>query len=543
MKKFFLPANINRFFLWLEIALLALLALASVWPWLVGPGVPYTHDGENHLLRAYNSAAALREGQWPPRWAGYLDNGFGNPVFIFHNPLPHLLSAPLVWLGLPPKLVLGIPFALAAIASAFGWHRLLIKKSWLTRWSTYLLWFGSSYWLSTSVYRGNIGEALALGLGLLSLSLITEKIWWQVPVWTALLLAHNLFGPVFWVLTIMWGLYAVWQFPQLKRSLLISAIASLLMSLWFWIPALAELGYTVLQSDDLATKAYQHTLTLNQSLFDFLRQGFSVPGLTDELGIGMGWSWLAMIIVLITSQVTAKRKQKSTWLLISGVSVLFSLSISISGFVWMWLPGISIWQFPWRLLALVLFGSLLAWQDAAEIISLKGKIIVFAMALFAAQGIFTAPLDWRNSDPASYLFSPHTSTTRNETRPRTAAVEKPQIEPSKPTIATGSGEISNLEWRGSRHEFAITASEPLIVQEPTWIFPGWETLVNGTKVNYLNDHQFNGTIVYQVEKSSEPQQVVTRFTSKTPARISGLFLSLFGFVLWLIISFKEWREE
>lgn len=543
MKKFIHLIKINKIFLWLEMALLGFLALTSVWPWLIGPGVPYTHDGENHLLRAYNSAAALREGQWPPRWAGYLDNGFGNPVFLFHNPLPHLLSAPLVWMKLPPKLVLGIPFAIAALASAFGWHRLVMKKSWLVRWSIFLLWFGSSYWLSTSVYRGNIGEALALGLGLLSLSLIKEKIWWQVPVWTALLLAHNLFGPILWMASVSWGLFSVWQLPQKRKSIVLSALLSLLMSLWFWLPALVELEYTVLRNDELATKAYQHTLTFNQAVFDFLRPGFSVLGRTDELGVGLGWAWITMISVVVISVVSSKRRAFSTWVLLLGSFLLLVLTLSLSNIVWVWLPGISIWQFPWRLLALALIGSLLAWQDASVSVGMKGKIIVFAVALFVSKSILTAPLDWRNSHSASYLYSPHSSTTRNETRPRAAAIEKPQMAPNMPAIASGSGEISNLVWRGSRHEYLVLANEATIVQEPTWFFPGWETKVNGIKVGYISDPSFSGTIAYQVEKNSKPQRVVTQFTNKTPARIVGLLLSLFGLATWLIISYKELREK
>lgn len=44
-------------------------------------GFPYTHDGENHLARFANYKLALKEGQFPPRWAPNLMNHSGYPVF------------------------------------------------------------------------------------------------------------------------------------------------------------------------------------------------------------------------------------------------------------------------------------------------------------------------------------------------------------------------------------------------------------------------------------------------------------------------------
>ena len=60
--------------------------------WL--PGFPYTHDGENHLARIANYAVALRQGQFPPRWAPSFWAGYGYPVFNFNYPLLNIAAVP-----------------------------------------------------------------------------------------------------------------------------------------------------------------------------------------------------------------------------------------------------------------------------------------------------------------------------------------------------------------------------------------------------------------------------------------------------------------
>src|SRR5258708_2749738 len=57
-------------------------------------GFPYTHDGENHLARFANYALAIREIQFPPRFAPNLFNHYGYPVFNFNYPLANILSLP-----------------------------------------------------------------------------------------------------------------------------------------------------------------------------------------------------------------------------------------------------------------------------------------------------------------------------------------------------------------------------------------------------------------------------------------------------------------
>src|SRR5260370_42055205 len=81
----------------------------------VHAGFPYTHDGENHLARFANYMLAVRELQFPPRWAPNLFSHFGYPVFNFNYPLANILSLPFSLARLNYELT----FKILAISAVF----------------------------------------------------------------------------------------------------------------------------------------------------------------------------------------------------------------------------------------------------------------------------------------------------------------------------------------------------------------------------------------------------------------------------------------
>ena len=69
--------------------LLALLICLSLLP-LIGlfpTGIPWTHDGKDHVVRIANFYQNLQEGNLVPRWGENLNWGYGHPVMMFLYPL------------------------------------------------------------------------------------------------------------------------------------------------------------------------------------------------------------------------------------------------------------------------------------------------------------------------------------------------------------------------------------------------------------------------------------------------------------------------
>ncbi|KKS45471.1 MAG: hypothetical protein UV09_C0037G0003 [Candidatus Gottesmanbacteria bacterium GW2011_GWA2_42_18] len=76
---------------WL-ILLFILVASAFTLKDLYKPGFYTSHDGPHQIVRFYYYDQLLREGQFPPRWVGGLNYGFGYPLFIFSYHLPWVLA-------------------------------------------------------------------------------------------------------------------------------------------------------------------------------------------------------------------------------------------------------------------------------------------------------------------------------------------------------------------------------------------------------------------------------------------------------------------
>ena len=67
---------------------------------LLHPGLPPTHDGEYHVIRFYEFDKVIRDGNWYPRWAPNLNNGYGVPLFNYVYPFPNYVSFILHMIGL-----------------------------------------------------------------------------------------------------------------------------------------------------------------------------------------------------------------------------------------------------------------------------------------------------------------------------------------------------------------------------------------------------------------------------------------------------------
>ncbi|MGH2350284.1 MAG: hypothetical protein ACRDI2_21765, partial [Chloroflexota bacterium] len=77
-------------------------------------------DGEYHLLRVYVFEAAVRAGEWLPRWTPDLFVGYGYPIFNFYAPGTYYLALPLRLLGLDVYTTVQVLGAIAACAGAAG---------------------------------------------------------------------------------------------------------------------------------------------------------------------------------------------------------------------------------------------------------------------------------------------------------------------------------------------------------------------------------------------------------------------------------------
>lgn len=560
---------------WWLILLVGGVAVFVVATWMsrvyFGNGFPYTHDGENHLARFMNYAAALRETQIPPRFAPYLNSGFGFPTFNYNYPLANILAVPVIALGFSPAVAFSVLVWGSAALGTVSTYQVL--KRFFSRQATLFGtgWYvASSYWASAVVFRGNIGEilwyafvpALVLGwlwlqeqqwsnLGSIALIFLTAAAW----------LAHNVLAVLLMPLLAVWSFSMVWRDKQYTRWFLIW-LASVGLVVWFWVPAVMELNLVALTGDDLVTEARGHALTWAQVWWSPLRFGFSRQTHLDTFGFGLGLGSVVITVVALVGKFKDWWQQKKSaveqrwnhqtrtqWLL--GVSFLSALWLATesSSFLWQQMPFLSIVQFPWRFLfivslALVVFASWV-WERLPV-----GKwllVILLLVQIGAVQGL--QPVDHRYYPREYYQLFPHTTSTRNENRPETLQADTLGSWERSPQIATGEAKVQVLEWLGSRRSYTVEALTDVIIMETTVYFPGWRTTLDDEKVEYsLHEVEPYGFIAFHVPaRPGEPYQVQTAFVERTPWRLLGEVVSgVTGVLLvglgayWL---YRFWKER
>lgn len=520
-------------------------------------GFPYTHDGENHLVRFANYLAALREGQWPPRFAPYLQSGFGFPVFHYNYPLGNILAVPFLVLGsTPPEAfvwIVRLSLLLGVLAVGEG-----VRRRWgvvaavVAAW-TYLF---SSYLVVALRIRGNIGEIVAYALVPVVVVLFDtlspraanwKKIGLSVVI-AAFLLSHNVLAVIMAPLLALWS---GWRWRKHWWSWLGVWLGSTGLVSWFWFPAILELPMVVLTDDSLAKEAVKHVLTWNQIWIEPIRFGFSRAGLIDTIGLSLGWGALiictlalAFLVKQISHHLRLSPEQLALAVLVSGSLFLSSV---YSSRIWETVLILSIIQFPWRLLFIV---SLLLPILAAWVYSvwprwwqrLAFAVLTMSLSWVWVQNVRIA--DRLHYSPEYYLSAPHSTTTRNENRPRTLpSISLPDWVP-QPVVATGSAQLVQVEeWLGSRRSYTLQVEQDSIITERTIYFPGWETKVDGQRVEQIFTEETQGLIAYRLPARAEPYRIQSQFGRRTTVRAVSEFFTVFTAVVFLGILMVDIRRS
>jgi hypothetical protein len=542
--------------------LLPLLVMSSImfvltWQLWSKSGVPYTHDGESHIARFANYRVAVREGQIPPRFAPNLMNHYGYPVFNYNYPLANIISVPFSFADVPYQIIWKLEITAAILVGLLGvfiWTRQPIA----------CVAYGSLPILASSIlFRGNIGEIWAWAwLPWLS--------WWllarpkpttrhthlaQGAILSMLFnLSHNVMVVFGWpVLLLYWFLFS--EKNQLtKQNLFIKAAGIMLgavASLWFWLPALAEKSFTVLDQTSISNDYANHFPTLEQLILSPLEFGFSYLGSIDSLSFAVGLVPLLSIILVAGTLFATKKsgsdnEKKWVWWLIVSSCLLF-VQLKESELLWGILPLARFIQFPWRLSWLVGWATvpLIAWIYPQ--LAKKTKMFVLLVALLQLFAIWQLrPADRVVKNDIDYELFAQSTSTMNENRTREFEYLNIGDWQPSPSILEGEGTITVESWMGSRRRYNLTLSEPSLLVEPTMLFPGWQTTIqsnDGTKmkIEYERGGDVAGRLAYRLEPGQ--YTVSSSFTQWTPSRIIGNSLSLLAFaLLGYLLTYNLWQK-
>ncbi len=544
MKKIF-----NKILKYKHFLFLLFIIFLSVKP-LFHPGFPPTHDGEYHLVRFYEFDKAIRDGDLYPRWAKDFNNGYGIPLFIYVYPFPNYVGSALHMFGISFLDAVKLNLILATFVGViffYFWSKLFFDK---TSAMISAIFYAFAPYRFVDIYiRGSVGEVWALGwfpafLWSVTKLIKTGKV--KYIIWSGIFFAltvfsHNILALIFAGFGVTYVIFLLWLNRANRNTIglsLFSFLLGLCFSAIFWLPALLETKFTVgLQVFD----TLRHFPELYQLLIPSWGTGFSNDDLVgNQMSFQIG---VANIFIIIAGFILLIRSRYIFF--IGWFVLLFFLMLENSVFVWKFIPLLNYFQFPWRLLSLmILVCAFMAGAVLNSVKNRKKKIffsIIFIISVIFLSLSYTQPAYYHNRTDAYYIsrdnFMLGTNSPGNafntiwmNTKIRQ---KKQRIE-----ITEGMGKIIAQNSKTSKIEFKTENLTEVKILANIAYFPGWKLIVNGNEkpIKRTSD----GTMSFNLPKGNN---VISLEFGDTMVRSVGNMIFFSGIIISIILFINRKRFE
>ena len=155
----------------------------------------------------------------------------------------------------------------------------------------------------------------------------------------------------------------------------------------------------------------------------------------------------------------------------------------------------------------------------------KLKIILLGVLVLQVLGYSKLqPIGYDHFPNSYYDAFPESTTTSNENKPESFKYLLIGDWQPAPFIVDGEGTSDVVFWNGSKHIYSLELTSPATIIEPVMQFAGWQTKVNGQKIDHFDSDDIQGRLAYKLSAGS--YQVETRFTQQTWSRMVGNWVSI-----------------
>lgn len=533
------------------IVILILILSFPAYKALLQPGGFTSHDLTHHIVRQISMDKLLSEGQFPPRWSGDLNNGYGYPVFLFNYPLPALIGQVFHLLGFNFLYSVKAVLFSSMILSVLGMY--LFLRSYLG--SQMASFLGAMFYLYAphrflNVYvSGAVGSALGgaiLPFVFWSMVEVCKRKSWLWVLGGSLLLAllvvaHNITTLISAPLILAFGLILIWtskQKYQLLKKYLVMFFLGLGLSAWFWMPAFIEKQYIIF--DQVFANFYQSQFItfwqLIQSPWGF---GLSHPDNPEpgDLSYQIGIIHFLAITFLLFAVLIFKRIRRIGLFILFFFALYIFLILKISKPIWDFSHFMYVIQFPLRFSAVSVFTASIGVGLLIKFLPSKRLLFISFLILV----IYANRNHWNINqvyDPVEdfYLSLKTTTASFDEHLPKWGrAMDKQPA--SKLEFVEGEGRVEIKEDKSALvlAQVEVTTSSKLKFNQ--FYFPGWEIEVNGQKVrfNYLEEGESHGLPIFEVPQGVH--QVQAQFKNSLVRNIADM-TSIISVILWVVLLCK-----
>src|SRR3989338_54000 len=510
---------------YLPIVIMLLLMIPSIW-FLLLPGFFESDDGEWMIIRFSAFYQALADGQFPVRFLGRLNNGYGYPVADFLYP-------GFMYLGIPIH-ILGLNFTdtiKALLVLSMLWSG-LFSYLWLSKLFDKVSSFFGALFLVYAPYhifdlykRGSIVELLAITILPFILWQAERKsfacrlagFFWTTAEISFLILSYNNLAVLFLGVLILYFLLDI-LISKNKMGMIYKHGSELLLGIglssFFWIPAVFDLQYTVFSQTKVSDWAKYFS--------DF-----------NLIGISTVIIFLTVPILFVTKKIKPNEHRLTILLFIIGlISIFFALPAS-SAF-WRILP-VSFIQFPFRMLSISIVSASFLLAFILSNLPFKLKItfgsLIILLTLLNSQA-FILGVKVKNTPDSLFSTNEATTTVQDEYMPKWVKRKPTDHFREKVEIVNGRAEIKDIAYDNKKIEFTVFSNENAKVRVNTIYYPGWVAKVNGREkpIDYKNEL---GVMDVALDKG---ENKVELSFNETPLRFGADVLTIFSFIILIWVA-------
>lgn len=503
----------------IAVILITLLALLGIRTFFHAGYFP-SHDGEWMVIRFSDFHRSLVDGQWPVRWGGRLNFGFGYPVFNFLYPGTFYLAE--IFHVLKLNFVDSVKSLFIASYLLSGIFMYLFVKEWFGKAGGFvsaIIYLYTPYRFVDMYVRGSLGESVAfvfpplIFLAITKLHNLSSKrvIWLEIGALSllGLITTHNVIAYLFLPLIIAYAIFLHLKQRSRVHNFLLSFFWLLALGLgvsaFFWVPWFWDKQFTIFNQVIIAD--FKNNFP---SILDLIKPswgyGPSEPGKVNSMSFQLGsmnilivTGNLMIIIVNIFQHLKKIRKefannQKNIFVPIFFTTVTLVAIFFMTRYsqvLWQFIPGLSLIQFPWRMLSVTTFASSFLAGYVIRKVSDNKRLQIMAIILIVFIAIvvnlpYTKPKEFLNRGEGYYFTNDDTTTVQNEYLPIWAK-DLPQSRPEKKAdVIQGNGIITNLMFKSNTASFVYKGENGLIILN-TAFFPGWEAFINNKKQDIVID--------------------------------------------------------
>ncbi|MDP3988166.1 MAG: 6-pyruvoyl-tetrahydropterin synthase-related protein [Candidatus Levybacteria bacterium] len=543
------------------------------------------HD-DTQVARVYEMGKALKDGMFPVRWAANLGYGYGYPIFNFYAPLAYYIGGFLTLLGFDALLATKLMIGLGVLLSGIFMY-LLTREFWgeLGGIVSALFYVYAPYHALDIYVRGDVGEFWAYAfIPLMALGFYKgirgDWGWMTVGAvgFAGVILSHNLTAMMIAPIVAIVSLFHCYLAFRNKKNLILNTmylilpvILGLLLSAFYWLPALLEMQYTnVLSQIGGGADFRDHFVCIQQLWSSPWRFGGSTSGCIDGMSFRIGKLHLVISLLAILSLFIVgfnkdiKKYLKNTSHLNSKTEIIFLaflgfaasifLTLEVSKPIWEAVWVMAFFQYPWRFLILSsFFSSILAgsviWyliQNLKKIRNSKiilSSISIFFIFLLLYSNVKLFVPEKFNYKSLSDYISPFAlrwtaSKISDEFMPQNFSRPKSPVEiVNNKIIDNNSVQIINSSEKTQGLTVEVQASKDSSILIKTTYFPSWNISVDGKKSSF---EATNEGLVVPIEKGEHSLKL--EFIS-TPVEKAANVLSLSSILIIILGIIYQRRSK